>query len=252
MYAYDTRLAALDLRAAGLSYREIANRLGMSRFTVRDWAADPGQALAIQERSKGHCFVCRSEPCPEPASYAYVLAQYLGDGHLATSARVPVLRIAACLDYPEIAYEMLLRINRLRRAPPSFVAISNSDRLTNVQSYWMHWPCLLPQHGPGPKHRRDVSLTDWQQRIVDDQPWQLIRGLLHSDGCRCINKVVISGKSYSYPRWFFSNESRDILEIMGSTLDAVGVEWRYNRPNSISIARRASVALLDEHVGPKT
>jgi hypothetical protein len=39
---------------------------------------------------------------------------------------------------------------------------------------------------------------------------------------------------------------------MGWALDQVGVEWRYNRPNSISIARRAAVAVLDEHVGPKT
>jgi hypothetical protein len=38
---------------------------------------------------------------------------------------------------------------------------------------------------------------------------------------------------------------------MGDTLDRVGVEWRYNRPNSISIARRDSVAELDVHVGPK-
>jgi hypothetical protein len=38
---------------------------------------------------------------------------------------------------------------------------------------------------------------------------------------------------------------------MGEALDRVGVAWRLNRPNSISIARRSSVALMDEHVGPK-
>ena len=56
---------------------------------------------------------------------------------------------------------------------------------------------------------------------------------------------------YAYPRYFFSNESRDILAIMGNALDRVGVAWRYNRPNSISIARRAAVAAMDQHVGPK-
>jgi hypothetical protein len=39
---------------------------------------------------------------------------------------------------------------------------------------------------------------------------------------------------------------------MGDALDQAGVEWRFDRPNSISVARRASVALLDEHIGPKT
>ncbi len=80
----------------------------------------------------------------------------------------------------------------------------------------------------------------------------MIRGLIHSDGCRSINKVVIRGKTYRYPRYFFSNESSDILAIMGRVLDQVGVEWRFNRHNSISIARRTSVAVMDAHVGPKT
>ena len=60
------------------------------------------------------------------------------------------------------------------------------------------------------------------------------------------------GTWYAYPRYFFANESRDILAITGWALDLAGVEWRYNRPNSISIARRASVEVLDAHVGPKT
>ena len=44
----------------------------------------------------------------------------------------------------------------------------------------------------------------------------------------------------------------DILAIMGRALDHVGVAWRFNRPNTISIARRTAVQLLDEHIGPKS
>jgi hypothetical protein len=51
--------------------------------------------------------------------------------------------------------------------------------------------------------------------------------------------------------YFFANESADILTIMGTALDRVGVAWRLNRPNSISVARRDAVALMDQHVGPK-
>jgi hypothetical protein len=32
---------------------------------------------------------------------------------------------------------------------------------TSVVSYWKHWPCVFPQHGPGPKHRRRIELADW-------------------------------------------------------------------------------------------
>jgi hypothetical protein len=39
------------------------------------------------------------------------------------------------------------------------------------------------------------------------------------------------------------------------TLDKLGVEWKHctrnGRPYSISVARRASVVLMDAHVGPK-
>jgi hypothetical protein len=35
-------------------------------------------------------------------------------------------------------------------------------------------------------------------------------------------------------------------------LDLVGVQWRFNRRNSMSVARRESVALMDEHIGPKS
>jgi hypothetical protein len=35
-------------------------------------------------------------------------------------------------------------------------------------------------------------------------------------------------------------------------LDRVGVAYRYNRPNSISVARRDAVAAMDANVGPKS
>jgi len=54
-----------------------------------------------------------------------------------------------------------------------------------------------------------------------------------------------------YPRYFFSNESDDILQLCESALDHEGIDHRRNRPNSISIARRDAVTALDAFVGPK-
>lgn len=234
--------------ARGCTAREAAERLGLPLRTVAKWRA----SMATDREPPARCPICSADALPElAASYAYLLGQYLGDGHLVTSARVPVLRIYACTDYPQVSAEISAAIASMRGRMPGLVTWRRSERLVTIQSYWTHWPCLLPQHGPGRKHERPIVLTDWQRAIVEEHPWSLIRGLIHSDGCRAINRVVVHGKAYEYPRYFFSNESADIQAILTAALDRVGVPWRNNRGNSVSIARRAGVALLDEHVGPK-
>jgi hypothetical protein len=59
-------------------------------------------------------------------------------------------------------------------------------------------------------------------------------------------------KRYEYPRYTFSNESGHIRGIFIEACRRVEVEWRWDGPAQISIARRRSVALLDSFVGPKT
>lgn len=129
-----------------------------------------------------------------------------------------------------------------------------------VTSYSTHWPCLFPQHGPGKKHDRRIELHGWQQEIVDAHPWELVRGLVHSDGCRVTNwttRVVAGGerRRYEYPRYFFTNTSVDIIGLYTGTLDRLGVAWTHlrqsRRAQTISVARRPAVALMDRHVGPK-
>jgi hypothetical protein len=118
-----------------------------------------------------------------------------------------------------------------------------------------HLACLFPQHGPGKKHERRIALEDWQQAIDDAHPWEFVRGLIHSDGCRITNWTVRNGKRYEYPRYFCTNKSDDIRNLCTDTLAKVGVQWtilaRGSDPLNVSIARKASVALMDAHIGPK-
>lgn len=90
---------------------------------------------------------------------------------------------------------------------------------------------------------------------MDRHPGEFARGLFHSDGYRGMNRVrrqLSDGdRSYEYPRYLFVNESPDIRGLCGRTLDTLGVEWRYSKPNTISVAKRDAVARLDEFVGPK-
>jgi hypothetical protein len=90
---------------------------------------------------------------------------------------------------------------------------------------------------------------------VDTHPWEFVRGLIHSDGCRIINRTTrLAGgerRQYEYPRYFFTNKSDDIRQLFCTTLTRLGVEWTQANSFNISVARKASVALMDAHVGPK-
>jgi hypothetical protein len=92
-----------------------------------------------------------------------------------------------------------------------------------------------------------IRLEPWQQQIVGRYPRQLLRGLIHSDGCRVTNRV--QRRRYAYPRYFFTNTSSDILQIFRDTCDALGIRHRDTKPTTISVARRSDVAILDAFIG---
>ncbi|MCB0827689.1 MAG: hypothetical protein KDB62_02625 [Solirubrobacterales bacterium] len=184
---------------------------------------------------------------------------YLGDGTITrhgSSGRDHFgLHIYLDSAYPDLIEECAgvlsgllgTRIGRYRR--------KDSDCL-RLTSYSPFWPEVFPQHGPGKKHEREIKLEDWQQEIADEHPKWLIRGLIHSDGSRCLNtfSVELKGgpKEYTYPRYFFTNYSADIRRIFCDACDLVGIRWSRSNWRNISVSHRNSVALLDSFVGPKS
>jgi hypothetical protein len=245
----DIRARARRLHLAGASIADVARSAGLSYRTVWHWCRDRPEPLVKETAQR--CFRCRKDVDnpTDSSAYAYLLGLYLGDGHLVTSTRVPVLRIACSNTWPALieacdaAMRAVLATKVQRVQQPGCVS---------VQSYGKHWPCLLPQHGPGKKHERSILLADWQQKIVQRHPGDFLRGLFHSDGCRFANRVTVRGKTYVYPRYMFTKESTDIMGLCQRALDLLGISWRMNRRNSLSVARREAVAALDRHVGPKS
>jgi hypothetical protein len=79
----------------------------------------------------------------------------------------------------------------------------------------------------------------------------LIRGLIHSDGCRFVARQRGNGIVCLYPRYCFENKSSDIIGIVCEHLRLLGVEWTEPRPDAVQIARRPSVEILDAFIGPK-
>jgi hypothetical protein len=56
---------------------------------------------------------------------------------------------------------------------------------------------------------------------------------------------------YEYPRYFFTNHSADIRDLFAWGCSLIGVECRQNNAWNISVAKRASVEILDSFIGPK-
>jgi hypothetical protein len=98
---------------------------------------------------------------------------------------------------------------------------------------------------------RRIVLAGWQQAIVDADPGSFLRGLIHSDGWRGLNRVHVKGRDYEYPRYQFSNRSDDIRRLFTAGCDKLGVAWRPWTRFHIAVSRAESVALLDRYVGEK-
>ncbi|MFG2371574.1 helix-turn-helix domain-containing protein [Streptomyces sp. NPDC048504] len=247
MYDISTRKRALALVEQGRSLNSVSRETGISRATIRSWQDRLEPLPSITTPAPG--------PPADNQAYAYLLGLYLGDGCVSAHPRGTgyYLRIACADAWPGLIQLCREAIAKVR--PGIGVFALQKEGYAMVTSYYRHWPHLFPQHGPGKKHDRLIAVEPWQQEIVDAHPWEFIRGLVHSDGCRITNWTtrLVRGetKRYEYPRYFFTNLSTDIRQLYTDTLDKVGVSWKQANANNISVARKASVALMDTHVGPK-
>jgi hypothetical protein len=248
----------LALAREGVNNCEIARRTGIPRETVRDWVGGrvPRDQDGGAARARVGCARCGGQEHSfdelPAAEYAYLLGMYLGDGFLARSRR-GVYRLRITLDdrYPEVIAECRAAAEAI--LPQNRVGILHraGQGCSEVSVFSKTLVCLFPQHGPGLKHQRTIRLVDWQERLVQTEPHIFLRGLIHSDGCRFINPIRHGEKLYEYPRYNFSNASADIRQLFCDACDLLGIEWRVMNARNNSVAKRASVARLDEFVGPK-
>jgi hypothetical protein len=233
VYPRRTVDAALALSGCGVLDRENADICGVSIAAIRHWrrGSRRGTALAHQ-RCKSRCPRCDGRPLSGRA-YSYLLGLYLGDGYLTRGRRdVYALGIVCSDAWPGLMSAANAAMSAV--LPSSGVFRVHRIGCTEVKSTSKHWPCMFPQHGPGRKHKRKIQLEPWQEAIVTEFPGDFARGLFHSDGCRTVNRVrrkcSDGDRWHEYPRYFFSNESADILRLCGEALDRLGVSWRFFAP----------------------
>jgi hypothetical protein len=244
--------AAAALRETGKGDSEIARVTGIPRATLSAWRHGRGSELHRRMISATSAW----RP-PAPEAYCYLLGAYLGDGCLnVESEGSACLVIVLDSSYPGVITEVETAIRRVLPETPVRRHPLSRGNATAVHARHPALPFAFPQHGPGRKHLRSIFLADWQLELTKRHPRDLLRGLVHSDGCRTVNRFktkLPSGRvaSYEYPRYFFSNLSSDIRGIFCDHCDLLDIRWTPSNPRNISIAHRGSVATMDEFVGAK-
>jgi hypothetical protein len=206
-----------------------------------------GVGPAYADRASRACPPCGHIQDVPPGPYAYLLGLYLGDGCLSGVGRgVYRLRITLDKKYPGIIAECREAIALVL---PNKVGVIDRGGWVEVWSYSKHWICLFPQHGAGPKHKRQIVLADWQRDIaILRYPYLLLRGLIQSDGWRGTNRIA--GR-YEYPRYLFSNRSADIRELFKEACRRMNIESRQSSQWQVAVSRRHDVARMDLIVGEK-
>ncbi len=246
----------LRLWEQGTNKKRIACITQIPRATVRECIARYGSISGLDvvretvPRTQTILKQLQNHPLQDQnmaKAYAYLLGLYLGDGYINQEPRTYRRRISLDTAYPQIIQSCVDAIAAL--LPSNKVGIAqNEGNCISVSCYNNHWPDFFPQHGTGLKHKRQVRLDPWQQRIVVDHSEALLRGMIHSDGSRSSNMV----NGTDYPRYSFTNYSEDIKEIFCEACDRLGVHWTVTSSGrSIQIARREDVATLDQFIGPK-
>lgn len=243
--------AVAGLLGRGLSDYAIAKQTGVKRGTVRNWrrAASPPETVIRHQ-------LADEWSVTDGAAYCYLLGAYLGDGTVCHQKGIWI-QVVNDRRYPGISQEILAAMaatfpGRCPRSHPS--TVGESDVLC------ISHPAALkafPQHGPGRKHLRPIVLTDWQLELTQEHPGALIRGLIHSDGCRVVNRFrtkLPSGRfaEYSYIRYFFSNHSGDIRQIFIDHCALLAIRVTQSNHRNLTVSHRKSVAILEELVGPKS
>jgi hypothetical protein len=234
----------------GVSSRVVAARTGVPVSTVVRWRS--GRSVAF-----GGVPQMRPWRPDDAATYAYLFGLYLGDGCVYASGPGRVsLRVHLDAKYPGIVAGCAAAMGQMSERAVQILVDRRGHHMYIVQCAWKRWPEAFPQHGPGRKHERPIVLEDWQEAIVDEHAGKFVRGLIHSDGCRTVNRFTTtlpSGRvaEYAYPRYFFSNLSADIRRLFCEACERLGVRWTQSNPRNISVSHRRSVAVLEELVGPK-
>ncbi len=191
----------------------------------------------------------------DPYCLSHLLGLFLADGRLEPTRHGQRLLLRLDGRDPGAADDAEVSLVLLTMGCAVHRTVRGGGSVTVTEESWTGWPALLPRAGPGRGHDRAIALEDWQRELVGREPEAFLRGLVAADGCRTVNRFTTrlpSGRvaQYAYPRYFFSHGSAEVRGLFCAACERIGVSWTQGTARSVSVARRDSVAILDEVIGP--
>jgi hypothetical protein len=208
VYGQSAQSTVSLLLLMGMSRKRIASVTGISVRTITRWcngrerdgsSEASGPRDQVRRRRQSSSISRQSVLCAaDLASYAYLLGLYLGDGHIVKQRRgVYQLRISMDSRYPSITGETVRAMRSVLPQNKANVFKHPVHNLVLIVCSSKALPILFPQHGPGRKHTRKIELEGWQRRITFVHAEELVRGLIHSDGCRFMANQLRGKRIYS-------------------------------------------------------
>ncbi len=227
----------MSLVGQGISDRAIATETGVGYWTARRWRVAVAPPQAVLRRRTADAW-----SVPDDAVYiATCWASISVMEPLASSRRMG----GAFGSLPIVDTSRSRRRSSRRWKRRSLADMLGFERgWAKARSSASPTPAIpraFPQHGPGRKHDRAIALADWQLALTHANPAALIRGLIHSDGCRTVNRFrtkLPSGRTpeYSYVRYFFSNLSEDVRRIFAEHCELLGVRVTQSNHRNLSVS----------------
>lgn len=159
---------------------QVSVRTGIPRRTISGWRRRTEGQQQLRRSAFG-CGMTHDFSALPRDSYAYLLGLYLGDGCISAAPRsVWRLRITLDAAYPTVIDEGLTALRSVFPSNSASAQQRRKGRCVDLSLWSKHLPCLFPQHGPGRKHERDVSLRPWQHQLVEGHRKSLVRALLRT------------------------------------------------------------------------
>lgn len=243
----------MKLLETGMKISDIAKLTGINRSSISNWKCRKGRGTYLTP-TEGltpveYLHLLRDGWSDVDAEdYSYILGLYLGDGCIYSMPRTKIITFTLDKKYPKLNEYTVEVLGRFFNKKPLICDRSKQNRgnAIDIKICSSKLDLIFPQHGRGVKHRRSITLSDWQINLINHG--SLVKGLIMSDGCYYFDS---HNKKHMYS---FSNKSEDIVRILSRSLTELNIAFDISKSKNsytLRVCRTSDVSKLFDLIGNK-